>query len=423
MLRFASSPTGDMHIGHLRVALLNYIVSRQKKEDLIVRIEDMDKERKIEGKDQEILDILDLFGIKYTQTIYQSQNYKFHSAMALQLLHEKKAFSCFCSDEWLNKKRQEAREADKQYSYDDACRNLPAELVIDNTNPFRIRINRPDDNIVINDKVKGEVVFSPDEVDSFIIMNQDKTPTYDFACGIDDMLSDISLIIRGEDQISNAPKQEHIRTSLGYEKDLEYAHLPSISNEDKFSVKSLLEQGFLPEAISNYLISTANEAPCKIFNIDDAIDFFDLDKISDSPTYFTIEELKEINREHLKNLDAKELSRYVGFADMEIGELARIYLDDASTTKELKEKIKPIFADKKIPSEFKEQSEIMVKVIQESPFFEKFEDFKNYILEKSSIKEEDFTKSLSYILTGADNTPDIAKVYKYLKNYIGEIVK
>ena len=97
MLRFAPSPTGDMHIGNLRVAVFNYIVSQQKKEDLIVRIEDTDKERNIEGKDQEILDLLALFNIEYSQVIYQSENVRFHSAMALQLLHEKKAFSCFCS--------------------------------------------------------------------------------------------------------------------------------------------------------------------------------------------------------------------------------------------------------------------------------------------------------------------------------------
>jgi len=423
MLRFAPSPTGDMHIGDLRLALLNYIVSLQKKEDFIVRIEDMDKDKNIEAKDQEILGILDLFGIKYSQTIYQSENFKFHSAMALQLLHEKKAFSCFCSDEWLDKKRKEAKDANKPYSYDDACRNLPAELVIDNINPFRIRINRPDDNIVINDKVQGELSFTPDDVDSFIILNQDKTSTYNFACAIDDMLSDVSLIIRNVENVANTPKQEHVRKSLGYEKDIEFAHIPAILDDDTTTVKSLLEQGFLPEAISNYLISTAIKAPTKIFSIEDAIEFFDLQMLQNSPERFSMDALRDINHEHLKNLDAKELSRYVGFADAEIGELARIYLEEVSTTKELKAKIEPIFASKEIPEELKEQANVIIQIIKEAPFFDKYSDFKDHIAKKSSLSDKELCDTLRCVLTGMSHGPDIENIYKYLKNYIGEIVK
>ena len=432
MLRFAPSPTGDMHIGNLRVAIFNYIVSKQKKEDLLVRIEDTDKERNIEGKDQEILDLLALFGIEYSQVIYQSQNVRFHSAMALQLIHEKKAFSCFCSTEWLEKKREEAKVNKKAYRYDDACRNLPAELVIDNNNPFTIRINRPNEDIVIKDLIKGDVSFKPDAVDSFIIMRQDKTPTYNFACAVDDMLSDISLVIRGEDHMSNTPKQDHIRTSLGYEKKVEYAHLPIILNDDgkkmskrddASSVKWLLEEGYLPSAISNYLILIGNKPPQEIFEMEDAIEWFDLDRISKSPARFSLDMLKHINREHLKSLDAKELSRYVGFADSEIGELARVYLEEAGTTKELKAKIAPIFAQKEIPEEFIEQAKLMSETIKKAPYFEEYDDFKNYIMKESGLKGKNFFKPLRLLLTGAGHGPDVAEIYKYLKNYIGEIVK
>lgn len=107
MLRFVSSPTRDMNIGDLRVALFNYIVSKQRDEGLIIRIEDLDKERNIEGKDEETIGILKLLGIDYSHVVYQSQNFRFHAAMALQLLHEAKAFNCFCSPEWLEKKREE----------------------------------------------------------------------------------------------------------------------------------------------------------------------------------------------------------------------------------------------------------------------------------------------------------------------------
>ena len=432
MLRFAPSPSGDMHIGNLRVAIFNYIVSKQKNEDLIVRIEDTDKERNIEGKDQEILDLLALFGIEYSQVIYQSQNVRFHSAMALQLIHEKKAFSCFCSPEWLEKKREEAKADKKAYRYDDACANLPAELVIDNLSPFTIRIKKPQSTIVVKDHIKGEISFEPKDVDSFIIMRQDKTPTYNFACAVDDMLSDISVVIRGEDHMSNTPKQDHIRTALGYEKKIEYAHLPIILNDDgkkmskrddASSVKWLLEEGYLPSAIINYLILIGNKPPQEIFEMKDAIEWFKLENISKSPARFDIDMLKFINRKHLANLDAKELSRYVGFADVEIGELARLYLEEAGTTKELKSKIQPIFAEKVIPEEFKEQAQTMIETIKNAPYFDEYSDFQKYVMKESGLKGKNFFKPLRILLTGAEHGPEVADIYKYLKNYIGEIIK
>jgi len=432
MLRFAPSPTGDMHIGNLRVALFNYIVSKQKKEDLIVRIEDTDKERNIEGKDKEILAILDLFGIEYSQVLYQSENFRFHAAMALQLLHEKKAFSCFCSPDWLEKKREESKANKKAYRYDDACANLPAELVIDNMNPFTIRIKKPESTIMIHDHIKGDVAFEPNDVDSFIIMRQDKTPTYNFACAVDDMLSDISLVIRGEDHMTNTPKQDLIRTSLNYEKKIEYAHFPIILNDDgkkmskrddASSVKWLLEEGFLPSAISNYLVLMGNKPPKEIFTLSEAIEWFSLETISKSPARFDMTMLRHINNEHLKLLENKELSRYVGFADEEIGKLAKVYLEEASTTKELRAKIEAIFGEKATSEEFQKEINTMRAVIKAAPYFDAYDDFKNHIMKESGLKGKLFFKPLRLILTGAEHGPDVAEVYKYLKNYIGEIVK
>ncbi len=406
MLRFAISPTTDMNIGNLRIALFNYIVSKQKNENLIIKIEDIDKEKNIEGRDIEILDILKLFDIEYSQVIYQGENIRFYSAMAIQLIHDKKAFSCFCSDEWLESKKEEAKANKKPYKYDDACANLPAELVIDNLSPFTIRIKNPISN----------------DVDSFIIMNQDKTPTYNFACAVDDMLSDISVVIHDESYIKNAPKQEHIRTSLNYDKKIKYIYVPILSNDD-INIKWLLKEGFLPEAISNYLISIENKPPKEIFSVKEAIEWFNIDDISKSTAHFDIAILRDINNKHLKLLDTKELSRYVGFADAEIGELAKIYLEEVSTTKELRSKIEPIFAQKNIPNSFEEQSAIIHRIVKDAPYFEQYSDFESYIMKKSGLKGENFSKPLRIILTGVEHGPDIARIYKYLKNYIGEIVK
>ncbi len=432
MLRFAPSPTGDMHIGNLRVALFNYLLSQQRNEPLLVRIEDTDKERTIEGKDQEILEILALFGIEYKDAIYQSNHLRFHRTMALQLLQDKKAFNCFCTPETLEAKRAAAEAAGEPYRYDGACEHLPPEMTIDNPNPFVIRLKKPEEAIEVEDVVKGKNRFEPSDIDSFIIMQADKHPTNDFACAVDDMLADISVVIRGEDQMINTPKQIAIRNALGYDKKIEYAHLPMILNDEgnkmnmrdsASSVKWMLESGFLPEAIANYLILIGNKVPTEIFTIKEAIEWFDLNNISKSPERFDMEKLRYINKMHLKMLDPKELSRYVGFADSDIGELAKIYLDDASTLQELREKIAPIFAPKVIPEEFAEQAAQMREAIKAAPHFEVFDDFKAYLMQTTGLEGKSFLQPLRLLLGGAEQGPEVSTLYPYLKNYIGEIIK
>jgi glutamyl-tRNA synthetase len=425
MLRFAPSPTADMHIGDLRLALFNYLIAKKRKEDFIIRIEDIDKEKNIDGKDQEILDTLGLFGIEHTQVIYASQNFRFHSAMALQLLHEKKAFSCFCSDEWIEKKKAEAKEANKPYFYDDACRNLPAELVIDNTAPFTVRIVRPDREIIINDEAKGEVHFEPDTIDSFVIMNQDKTPTYDFATAVDDMLNDISFIIREESEINHSGKQIHIRNELNYNKEIIYAHIPPLLNAQDITIKSLLEAGYLPEAISNYLISIGNELSQEIFTLQEAQEWFSLKSLSKEPLEFDIKRLREINQAHLKGMEAKELSRYVGFADADIGELARVYANELFTTRELKEKIAPLFEQREIPEALKDDVEAIKAALKKAPYFDDYTACKKYLLQETDIIETKLLKPFLFLLTNQEDMleKDIEKIYGALKNYIGEIIK
>ncbi|MEA3521845.1 MAG: glutamate--tRNA ligase [Campylobacterota bacterium] len=424
MLRFAPSPTGDMHIGNLRLAIFNYLLSQQNDEALIVRIEDMDTERNIEGKDQEILDILGLFGIEYKEVIYQSSHLKYHRAMALQLLHDKKAFSCFCTPETIESKKKAAKVAKKAYRYDGTCENLPADLVIDNMNPFVIRLKKPNSSLHVSDIIEGD--------NSFIIMRQDKNPTDNFACAIDDMISNIATVIRSEDHISDTPKQIAIHHALGYTKDIHYAHIPIILNNEGekmskqdsvSSVKWMLEEGFLPSAISNYLIVATTKAPHEIFTIQEALEWFDLSDISASPTRFDIDKLRFINQEHLKMLDDKELSRYVGFADIDIGKMAKIYLNEASTLKELRAKIEPIFAPKKIPEIFAEQTETIRNIIQMAPHFEEFNEFKAYLVKESGLEEEALLKPLHLLLTGTEHGPEVSNLYAYLKNYLGEIIK
>ncbi|MCT7587305.1 glutamate--tRNA ligase [Aliarcobacter butzleri] len=433
MLRFAPSPTGDMHIGNLRVAIFNYIVSKQLKEDLIIRIEDTDKERNIEGKDKEILEILNLFSIEYKTVFYQSDNLKYHQKMALQLMTQKKAFACFCSDEKLEELREESIKKGIPFRYDGFCENLSDEAVLNVNAPFTVRLKKPDHNIKFTDLLKGDFDYAPFDIDSFIILRQDKTPTYNYACSVDDMLMDISIVIRGEDHVSNTPKQIHIRDSLGYTKEIKYVHLPIILNaqtgkkmskrDDASSVKWLIEQGFLPSAIANYLVLMGNKTPSEIFTLEEAIEWFKIENISKSSAKFDIDKLRFINRKHIENLDDMRLSKILGFADSDIGKLGKLFLEEASTIKEIKEKIEPIFATKTTLEGFENEFKAIKECLQKGTYFDNYEDLKNYILNETSLKGKNLFKPLRYILTGVENGPNLSDIYPLIKNYLGDIIK
>lgn len=322
MYRFAPSPTGDMHIGNLRAAIFNYICARQSGQGFILRIEDTDTARNIKGKDEEIKEILRIFGLSWQHFYVQSENLKQHRQMALRLVAEKKAFACFCTAELLEQKKEAAKKANKPYRYDGVCEKLSDIEVLENEKPFVVRLKKPDKAMEFMDLIKGQLHFEPENIDSFVIMRADKTPTYNFACAVDDMLEGVSCIIRGEDHTSNTPKQEHIRASLGYSKPMIYAHLPIILNESgqkmskreaHSSVKWLLEQGILPSAVANYLIMLGNKTPREIFTLDEAVEFFDIKKVSKAPARFDMKKLLQINREHIRLLADEKLNEILGF--------------------------------------------------------------------------------------------------------------
>lgn len=418
MLRFAPSPTEDMNINNLRVAIFNYIVSKQLNEDLIIRIEDIDVERNIEGKDKEIIEILNLFSIEYKSVAYQSDSLKYHQKMALQLMTQKKAYACFCSDSKLDELREESIKDGKSFRYDGFCETLSDDTVLNTNAPFTVRIKEPGKNIKSTDF----------DVDSFIILKQDKTPTYNYACAIDDMIMDISTVIRCENHLFDTPKQIHIRNSLGYTKEIKYIHLPVIVNaisekDNVISVKYLIEEGFLPSAIANYLVLIENETPTEIFSLEEAISWFKIQNISKNPVKFDIDKLKFINRKHLETIDDMRLSKILGFADADIGKLAKIFLEEVSTIKEIKEKIGLIFAPKTSLIGFEEESLKLKVCLQEAPFFDDFKELEKYVSEKTNLKDKSLFKILRYILTGADNGPNILDIYPLIKNYLGEIVK
>jgi len=409
MLRFAPSPTRDMHIGNLRVAIFNYMVAKQRDVNFIVRIEDTDKEKNITGKDTEFMEILEKFALPHDSVMHQSENLHIHQTLAIRLLEEKKAFVCTC----------ESPDCSGE------CLEMGADNLAklkEEKRPFIIRIKKPESNIIYQDLFKGEMSATPDEVDAFVILKADGTPTYNFACACDDMISGITLIIRGEEHLSNTPKQEHIKTLLGYDQKTEYAHLPILLDIDETStVKWLFEQGFIPDAIANYLIALGNQTPKEIFTMPEAIEWFDLTKLSGSPASFDIERLRFINREHLKMMDDKRLSGLFGFADEAIGKLAKVYLEEASTINELEAKIRPIFKPKDFSGEWGEQMKVISDVIFNAPMINTYDAFESYIMKETGLSGENLSKPLRHLLTGADHGPELSKIYPYIKSYILEV--
>lgn len=422
MLRFALSPNGDMHIGNLRVAIFNYIVSKQLNEGLVIRVEDIDKDKNIEGKDKEYLDLLNLFSIDQERVAHQSESLKYHQKMAMSLMSQKKAFVCFCGDEKLTEIKEKAESEGRVPSYDGFCENLSDELILNTNSPFTVRIKKPETNIKFNDALLGDCEYSPDEVDAFNILNHDKTPTYNYACAVDDMLLDVSTVIRDEQFLADSARQIHIRKALGYDKEINYTHIKALSNAEEISVKSLIEEGFLPSAIANYLVLLGNETPKEIFSLEEAIEWFDIKKISTDLLEFDIEKLKEINKKHLETMDEMRLSKILGFADTDIGKLGKLFLDEVSTIKELKEKVQAVFSAKSTCEGFEKEFVELKLCLNGAPYFDTLEELEAFICEKTDLTKENLTKPLACLLTG-NSAVDITKVYPLIKNYLGEIVK
>lgn len=433
MLRFAPSPTGNMNVGKLRVAIFNYILSKQLDEQLLIRIEDIDKGKNIEGKDKEILEILSLFSIEYSHVVYQSENLKYHQKLAMQLMSKRKAFSCFCGDDKLDELRIEAKKDGKPFKYDGFCETLSDETILNVNSPFTVRIKKPIENIKFTDGLKGNFDYTPCDMDSFVILKHDKTPTYNYACAVDDMLYDVSTVIRDKDYLSNTPEQIHVRNTLDYSKKVDYIHLPIIlnsdtnekisENDDSTSIKWLIDEGYLPSAIANYLVLLGNETPTEIFTLEEAIEWFDIKNLSKDDVKFDINKLRLINKEHLSTMDEMRLSKILGFADIDIGKLAKVFLEEASTIKEIKSKIDLIFTSKSTCKGFEEEFVELKLCIQDAPFFDDLNELEKYLSEKTGLKGENLFNPLKYILTGRDIGPKISNIYPLLKNYLGEIVK
>jgi glutamyl-tRNA synthetase len=391
MLRFSPSPTRDICLQDIRIALLNYLVAQQTNDTLLLRIADTNKEKVIEGKDTEIVQILEKFAIKDDLRYHQSEHLNLHQTLAIQLLENHKAFLCKCVD-------KEKCEQD--------CQNLTEdELKIfkDKKEPFVIRI--------IGDK----------DIDSFIILHTDSTPSYDFACACDDIFDDINYVIEDIKHLHHSTKQIYIKSKLGYDKECIYTHIADI--EDTISLQTLFEEGFIPDAIINYLLSIGyDDVPYEIFTLPDAIKWYDINKISQENIKFDIDKLKKINQKHLMALDDKELSKVFGFADADIGKVAKIYLENTQTIKELEDKIKPIFTPKDFECECKDDMLTIQKVLFDAPLLDTLDELEEYIIKHTNLTKENIKEPLNRLITNSSKEVELQKIYPLIKFYLLEVI-
>ena len=318
--RFAPSPTGYLHIGGARTALFNYLFARHHGGKFILRIEDTDRERSTPEAIQAILDAMKWLELDYDEgPFYQTERYPLYRQRVQELLAMGKAYPCTCTAADLDAKRQLAMKEKRKPSYDGTCR--PVEGVIaalPTDRPYTIRFRTPrEGTTVVKDLIKGDVVFDNRELDDLIIARTDGTPTYNFCVVIDDIDMAISHIIRGDDHLSNTPRQIHFYQALGSPLP-QFAHVPLILGTDKArlskrhgatSVMAYRDMGYFPEAVVNYLVRLAwSHGDQEIFTRQELIDMFGLENVGKAAGVFNPEKFLWVNFHYLKSKPLRQLA-------------------------------------------------------------------------------------------------------------------
>ena len=330
-VRFAPSPTGMLHIGGARTALFNWLYARHYNGTFVLRIEDTDQVRSTEEAVNVILEGMKWLGLDWDEgpgkggeysPYYQMQRLHLYQKYAKQLLKDKKAYYCYCTREELAESREKQSKENKSLKYDRRCLNLSEEdkkrYEAEGRKPV-IRLKIPTKEIAFNDLLRGEVTFDGGLLSDFVIMKSDGIPTYNYAVVIDDALMKITDVMRGDDHISNTPKQIVIYEALGFYLP-KFAHIPMIMGEDHAklskrhgaaSVMEYRKMGYIPEALVNYIahLGWSSGSNREIFSAEEIAKEFTLDKISKHAAVFSMEKLNWFNSEYLKKMPIDFLTK------------------------------------------------------------------------------------------------------------------
>ncbi|MCH8300212.1 MAG: glutamate--tRNA ligase [Candidatus Marinimicrobia bacterium] len=321
-VRFAPSPTGHLHVGGARTALFNYLFAKNHDGKFLLRIEDTDRERSEESFVTEINQSLQWLGLNWDEEpLRQSERMEIYLNTATELISTNNAYHCFCEPDELDEKRKTAQQNKKQYKYDKKCRNLEkaeVEIRLKNGDKSAVRFAVPNEGeTVVHDLVYGDVQFNNNEIDDFIIVRRNGTPTYQLAVVADDNDMKISHVIRGDDHLSNTPKQLLIFKALAVKPPL-YAHLPLIMGQDgkrlskrhgAVSVAEFQIEGIFPEALLNHLalLGWSPKDDTEFMAIDELIRRFKIKDVSKRSAIFDYKKLIWLNGQHLSSKSAEEL--------------------------------------------------------------------------------------------------------------------
>lgn len=337
--RFAPSPTGYLHIGGVRTALFSWLFAKQNKGDFILRIEDTDLARSTQESVDAIFDGMSWLGLNHTEgPFYQTKRFDRYKEVIKTLLDTDQAYYCYATPEELDEMREKQKEKGDKPRYDGRFRDFsgtPPEGV----KPV-IRFKNPIEGVVeIEDMVKGKVTVSNEELDDLIIARSDGTPTYNLTVVVDDWDMKVSHVVRGDDHLNNTPRQINLYNALGAEIP-KFAHIPMVLGEDgsrlskrhgAVSVLQYKEDGFLPEALLNYLVRMGwSHEEQEIFSIDEMIKLFTLETVNSSPSTFNLEKLLWINQQHIQstNIDnlVANLTPFMKLKDLDISKGADLSL-------------------------------------------------------------------------------------------------
>ena len=427
--RYAPSPTGKMHVGNLRSALYEFLIAKHDGGDFMLRIEDTDQERFVEGATEIIYRTLEKTGLKHDEgpdkdggygPYVQSERMKtgIYMKYAKELIDKGEAYYCFCDKERLESLRTEVVDGKEIMIYDKHCLSLSKEEVEANLatgKPFVIRQNNPQEGTTtFHDELYGDITVNNAELDDMILIKSDGYPTYNFANVVDDHTMNITHVVRGNEYLSSSPKYVRLYDAFGWEVPV-YIHLPLITDENhkKLSKRSghasfedLIEQGFVTEAIVNYvaLLGWSPEDNKEIFSLDELIQNFDYRRISKSPAVFDIVKLRWMNGEYLKAMDFDTFY-----------EMAEPYLKATIT--------KP-YDLKKIANMVKTRIEVFPDIAEHVDFFEELPEYDvaMYTHKKMKTNSETSLEVLKEVLPILEAQEDYSNdgLYQTLVKYVEE---
>jgi glutamyl-tRNA synthetase len=318
--RFAPSPTGYLHIGGARTALFAWLYARHHGGTFILRIEDTDRERSSGESVNAILEGMAWLGLSYDEgPFYQTERFDRYGAVLEQMLAAGQAYRCYCTQDELTAVREAQMARKDKPRYDGRCRHRDGPPAGSPLSVIRFR-NPTDGDVVVDDLIRGRVVFSNTELDDLVLARTDGTPTYNFTVVVDDMDMGVSCVIRGDDHLNNTPRQINILRALGATAP-QYAHVPMILGADgkrlskrhgAVSVMQYRDQGYLPEALLNYLVRLGwSHGDREVFTLDELVALFDVERVNRAASVFNPDKLLWLNQHYLKTSSPEHIARHL----------------------------------------------------------------------------------------------------------------